>query len=310
MADELHPGLHRILRDHGGDLLDTLRALSAPDLTTLLLAVADGRAGRRTASDLLVQYERDRFTAPGSVDPRALRAVTEIALDTVAGFDEVAPSPLAPLGLHAVLGGISQNRVVTTMRATEVAADPTNALALEAAVRRRATDDEVRLKAVQRVTRAQAVGGEATFAHFTLLGLVTAARDRGNHDVEVEAVVDHIRQHAAVAAALGLPRCRVAVTEFGGGRRATDRVLAALDATPGIDAGEDPDREAGTGYYPSLCFKLHVVTAGGEELEVADGGIVDWTQQLLQNRKERLMISGAGLDRLTLARTAPPADDG
>jgi len=37
-----------------------------------------------------------------------------------------------------------------------------------------------------------------------------------------------------------------------------------------------------------------------EDVEVADEGLVSWTQLLLQNRKERLMISGLGLDRLAI----------
>lgn len=36
----------------------------------------------------------------------------------------------------------------------------------------------------------------------------------------------------------------------------------------------------------------------GEEQEIADGGWVDWTQKLLENRKERLLISGVGLEWL------------
>ena len=31
---------------------------------------------------------------------------------------------------------------------------------------------------------------------------------------------------------------------------------------------------------------------------MADGGFVDWTATLLANRKERLLISGYGVDRL------------
>ena len=31
---------------------------------------------------------------------------------------------------------------------------------------------------------------------------------------------------------------------------------------------------------------------------MADGGFVDWTAALLANRKERLLISGYGVDRL------------
>jgi hypothetical protein len=61
-----------------------------------------------------------------------------------------------------------------------------------------------------------------------------------------------------------------------------------------VDITDDPARPTGRGYYTGLCFK--VFTDDGVEL--ADGGFVDWTQTLLGNRKERLMISGIGLDRL------------
>ena len=50
----------------------------------------------------------------------------------------LALAPVVPLGTHSVLGTVSQHKVLTAIRACEVAADPTNALALEASARRRA----------------------------------------------------------------------------------------------------------------------------------------------------------------------------
>jgi hypothetical protein len=52
--------------------------------------------------------------------------------------------------------------------------------------------------------------------------------------------------------------------------------------------------------YAGLCFKVHAAF-GGPELEVGDGGFVTWTGQLLGSRKERLLISGYGIDRIALA---------
>ena len=57
------------------------------------------------------------------------------------------------------------------------------------------------------------------------------------------------------------------------------------------------ERVEGRGYYPNVCFKLSLDRAG-DEIEVADGGAVRWTQALLDNRKERLMIGGLSLERL------------
>jgi hypothetical protein len=65
--------------------------------------------------------------------------------------------------------------------------------------------------------------------------------------------------------------------------------LERLDVGAEIDA----DRESGRGYYARLCFKVY---AG--DVEVADGGFVTWTQTLLGDRKERLLISGLGSERV------------
>jgi len=35
-----------------------------------------------------------------------------------------------------------------------------------------------------------------------------------------------------------------------------------------------------------------------KEFYIGDGGFVDWTQKKLGNKKERLLISAIGLDRL------------
>ena len=304
MADDPHPSVRRILEDHGAGLLDTLADdLSASDLASLLLAVADRRAGDRSAADVLAQYQRDRFVAPGSVSARALRQVASAATRVAGSFEEIQLAPVVPLGLHSVLGGISQNRVVATARNTEVAADPTNGLALEAAVRRRNAPEEVRLSAVQRVTRAQLAGGPQTFAHFTIFGMVTADRDDGDHRFERTAMLSHVTHHCALARELGFGRVRVDLSDLSGRQAQPLEWIRERLVENDVDAGLWPGREAGIGYYPSLCFKVYVTGHDGDEIDVADGGLTRWTQELLQNRKERLMISGVGLDRL--AATSP-----
>ena len=37
---------------------------------------------------------------------------------------------------------------------------------------------------------------------------------------------------------------------------------------------------------------------GGNTIEIADGGLLDWTQQLLTNKKERMMTFGLGIQVL------------
>jgi hypothetical protein len=47
-----------------------------------------------------------------------------------------------------------------------------------------------------------------------------------------------------------------------------------------------------------LSFHIHAAAASGRRLELVDGGCVRWTQALLSNAKERLVISGMGSERL------------
>jgi hypothetical protein len=48
------------------------------------------------------------------------------------GFEELVLAPHAPLGTSSVLGGFSQDRVVTTIADSGVVSDSTNVLALDA----------------------------------------------------------------------------------------------------------------------------------------------------------------------------------
>jgi hypothetical protein len=50
-------------------------------------------------------------------------------------------------------------------------------------------------------------------------------------------------------------------------------------------------------YYKTIQFKIGI-RKNNQEFEIADGGDVDWSQKLLNNKKHRLFISGIGLDLL------------
>ncbi|MFI7612317.1 hypothetical protein ACIBP6_13950 [Nonomuraea terrae] len=287
--DKRSTPLSRVLRQAGGPgVLDALtERLSGADLTTLLLEVMRRRSRRLSPADVLRRYGHDRFVAPAPIPFARLRRAEDAVLSVLPDDVElITPAPVAPLGTHAVLGPVDQNNVVSTIRNSEVAADPTNALALEAAVRRRADPSRpVRLAAVQRVVRAQQVEGAASYAHFTLFALVTAGRDTGDLAFEREHAAEHLAIMTAAVRACGEadPQARVTVLD-----ERFERVAAELDAAP------DPGRSGGRGYYKGLCFKVY-----GKGLEVGDGGFVDWTARLLGNRKERLIISGLGVDRLS-----------
>lgn len=314
-----HPALGRVIGEPGSPgarALDLLGdGLSGADLTTLLLAVARRRVADRTPADVLRQYRHDRFVRPAATDFGALRAAEDLALGLLpAGFEPITLAPVMPLGTHAVLGDVDQNNVVSTMRATEVTADPTTSLALEAAERRRSllADDprstaSVRLAAVHRVLRAQQFSGGLAFAHFGILGLVTAGRDRGNLAFEREAAVEHLRYLVDVLLAAGTPRIRVECTELASHLGdVTGEIRHSLGAVQRVEVVEAPERTAGRRYYATYCIRLFA-ELDGELVDLADGGTIGWTQQLVGSAKERLWISGIGLDRLAAITAGRPS---
>ncbi len=285
--------LRRVLAGPAGRAVDVLAGLSGADLVTAQLEVARRRAVRLRGPDVLRRHRNDRFVAPSPLPFEKLRHVEDVLLATLPPeFARVTLAPLVPLGTHSAVTGLAQHRVVATGRGTEVAADPTSGLAMEAAVRR--TDGPVRLAALQRIVRAQHVDGARFFAHFSMLGLVTAGRDSGDLGFEREHVVEHARYLAAASRALGASGVELKVTvlheRFSG---LTEELRAAL---PDVRVTPFPEREGGRGYYEGLCFK--VLADFGETVEVGDGGFTVWTRRLLGNAKERLMTSGLGVDRL------------
>jgi len=209
------------------------------------------------------------------------------------------------------MGGLSQDRVVSTIRNTEVVADSTNVLALEAAIRRRAhkaaaarSSSPVHLAASHRLLRAQHYDNPKLSAHFKVFSLCSAGRDRGAYGFEADTLGIHITVYlAAVRAFLGSsPRLRVLLTVLDPSSVLADVADALLERVrtqfPDVDVAFHPTRTMGRGYYRTLCFWIHADLGAAEPLHLVDGGAVDWTQKLLSDAKERLVISGIGSDRI------------
>ena len=292
----------------GTGVLDRLAALSGSDFTSLMLEVARRRAASQTPAEIMRRYRSDRFARPADTPWRDLRRAEEVlARGLPPEFELLTLAPLVPLGTHSALGPVSQDKVVTAMRAGAVAADPTNALALEAAVRRLADSaSRVRLAAFQRVVRAQPTQ-PGFFPHFSLLGLVTAGRDRGGRAFERESVTAHLRAMTAGLAAGELRVIQVALTPLSAAGGAIAAAVLADLAAPGFEVIIDNDRQSGRGYYRDLCFKLNVEVEGHWQ-EVGDGGFTDWAARLTASNKERLLISGLGIDRVAAFMAAVPVN--
>ena len=88
--------------------------------------------------------------------------------------------------------------------------------------------------------------------------------------------------------------------------RMAEQVLDPLaDRFPGARLGFRPGRLHAVGYYRGLSLNIDA-ELGGQVYSVADGGTVDWTQRLLSDRRERLLISGIGTERVARLLGAGP----
>ena len=320
------PILARIVRQSGVPrLLDILAADLAPtDLQSLLLAVFRRRAAAQAPARVLAQYAASPFVQPAAVDPRLLHRLDGLAFAAAPDFTPLEIAPLAPLGTCAALAPVDQNRVVSTVRNTEVVADATNVLALEAALRRRAARQagapegaRVRLCASTRLVRAQRYTGPHMRAHFRMFSLCTAGRTRAPGDFEPAACAAHLAVHlrllaAARAGGFGIAGVRVALIPLADGIAVAleQEVFPGLAAAfPDVALGLQDATPADAAYYRWARFGVYATDAAGTEYMVADGGATDWTQQLLSDRRERLWTSGVALERLA-ALFAPPQGAG
>ncbi len=138
MPDSDERAAERVWRDLPAGTRQALeRALPPTDLQTLLIAVARTRAGQVTAADVMRRWEADRFVRPAACDPRRVVAVEARLWQLLpAEFAGIDLSPVTPLGTCSAVAPVNQNRVVSTVRSTEVVSDSTNVLAVEAWVPR------------------------------------------------------------------------------------------------------------------------------------------------------------------------------
>ncbi|MEV1073073.1 hypothetical protein [Micromonospora parva] len=296
-GDELAGAERRVWAAMPEGTRTALAGLSGADLRTLLLAVARDRAAAVRPSEVVRRWREDRFVRPAGADPRVLARVEARMWELLpADVSGVELSPVVPVGTCSAVARGGQNRIVTTMRASEVLSDPTNALAVEAAVRRR-RQSEVHLAAVHRVLRAQDFGGGAS-AHFRLFALVSSARDTGSGGTQARLLTRHLSYWRTVLAELAptvAPQLHVTTFDDDVVReRLADIVRPALDGGT-VPLVDEPERTRGRGYYTGCALRISLL---GDDLEIGDGGLTDWTARLTGDAKERCLVSCLATERL------------
>ena len=283
------------------------RGMPASEVWSLLLSALRERAEQRTARSLTEQWERDRFVQLSYIDQRTLLELDSQLLAAAADFEAVELSPLAPLGSTSSVALTTQNRVVSTIRGTEVVSDPTNVLALESARRLREDPTRVvRFCTSHRCVRAQEVPKVPGFAaHFRMFCMTSAAHEIKDQAFLTDALTHHIRTHLHALERLEqhgyrFPnrRVRLLATEQ---RAPLARRIA--DSIADVPVALEPLEKQ---YYDGLRFMISANSVSGDDIPLIDGGAFDWLHKLAANRKLVFVASAIGSQLAAYAyRTVP-----
>jgi len=307
--------IERILKEtNNTNILEALSdKLSLADLQSLLLEIYRRRTQKLDAKQLFAQYKTNRFVQPSPVDPQKYLEFEQLAFSLLPeDFKAVELSPVNPLGSCAVLAPVDQNNVLTTIRNNEVSSDPTNALALECSIRRAENlksdkkSARVKLCAVHRVLRTQVFEGNDSVPHFKVLSLCTAGKDEGSYKFEIESLKEQFEYFISLLHRMNkinvtIKSVRIALIIFddrftSSAQNLADEITVKF---PGVKI-DITKFEGEQNYYSTLRYNIFAASKNGEEYFLCDGGFTDWTQQILNNKKERYLISGFGIERLFL----------
>ncbi|QHW00003.1 hypothetical protein [Spirosoma endbachense] len=295
------------------DLIDVLaNELTSSELTSLLLDVFDRKAQQLSPAELLRAYQSNRFVKPADIDVVGLHALESQIFTVFNQFDfsPVELSPVAPLGSCSVISTTGQKKVLSATRQTEVVADATNALALHVADARltkrksaHLAPEKLRFSTIHRHLRTPTLPDiPGMRSHFKIACFVLAGRDSGSHRFEKEALAEHVAMMTALFRdTLHIDKLTFRCYPRKGYADPVAFVTKLVDYVREQQADvriEIPENVVGdNNYYKGLQCKI-VIEHNGQSIDIGDGGFVDWTQQLLQNRKERLFTAGIGIEML------------
>jgi hypothetical protein len=281
-------------------LNDLQEKLSASELNTLLLELYRKKTQHLSPAELLKQFSTNKYAAPVALPTIAFK---EYELDCLRlmeanGFNAITLSPLTSLGTCSAVAYVDQNNVASAVRGTEVVADATNVFALLIAQQYKAgkTKDIIKYATAHRHVRCQSFNNPGFTPHFAVLCLATGGMDTGSYDFELTHLQEHLKAHWQLLSTQ-LPNGKFILkcllkTENEAFKQQLETLLQDWQQQVEIIIEQQPN--AGD-YYQLVQFKFFL-QYNGQELNISDGGFVNWTQQLIPNKKHRLLISGIGTE--------------
>jgi hypothetical protein len=289
----------------GADSLLTIAdQLSGSELNSLLLAFFQKLTDKIQPTDLIKQHAQNRFVRPAGIDPIQYKAL-ELECLRLAQAHQFTPlilSPLTPLGTCSVVGEVDQNNVVSALRGTEVVSDATNVLALAIAseYKQQPGNAVIRYATTHRHVRGQYFTNPAFTAHFGVFCLASGGMDTGNFAFELQQLREHLSLHFALLSTR-FSREDLFINVYFREPKPLLQQLISTQLTQEKYSFQLVEDDQKRDYYDGIQFKIFL-RYNGMEIDLADGGAVNWTQKLIPNKKHRLFISGCGLELIQKIR--------
>lgn len=279
--------------------------LSHSELNSFYIDLFGEQSRNVNPAGLLKNFSSNRFVFPSKIDMLEFLSLESQWLSRAAeqGFKPIILSPLTPLGTCSSVAFVHQNNIVSASRNTEVVSDATNVLALQTAADFKHDNAElIKYSTVHRHMRAQGFTNPAHTAHFGAFSMVSGGLDSGNHSFELEQLQEHLLFYTGILNADFKNKLIIKIYYKKAGdifKIKFEDILKNLpDGIEVVDDSSDNTRD----YYQTVRIKIFVKLEQGE-IDLADMGFVDWTQKLLNNKKHRFLISGAGLELLYKIKT-------
>lgn len=300
---------HIIDRYNLNEIVDILsNKLSGSELNSLLLEVFERRVMQETPSSLLGKYTKNKLVKPAQLDFLKFKEEELECCKIVANssFELIELSPVAQLGTSSIMATINQKKVLTALRNTEVQSDPTNSIALHYASLKKnneLSEKTYNFSNVSRVIRTQVFSNPNFTPHFPILSLISCGMDTGSFEFEKTEIYKHFAITQDVCKSVfgfnNLFFEIIPCKEYDSNSPLISNSLSHIKNS-GFDV-RIAESDSQNNYYYGMRIKTKII-ADGVEYEIGDGGLLDWTQKLLANKKERMLTMGLGIQLLHLFR--------
>jgi hypothetical protein len=309
--------LNRIAEETGvPEIFDVLMKIPNTDFQSLLLELMDKKSFKAGIKEINFTLENNPFVETSKIDQLTFAKFDNLAHNLLPlEYKSVELSPLVPFATNRVLANISQKRVLSTMRNSEVISDPTTALALYCAkerankIKKNSRDSElVAMATSQRAVRQDPIKKEGYSQHFRTFTVSVAGRDVGFEQFEKENLKKHLGFFLSLLEKLNesgdyiINDITVTLSDV---EKKQPELLSIIKDTVVKELSEtfsqvafkfDVDRKSN--YYKNLCYSISAKNKNGELISVAGGGITNWTEILIESKKERLLVGSIGSEIL------------